>query len=222
MTWPLTATASTRERRAARFDVRRLPLAQVDDADDLDAGRLEVRRGAEPAIVGRDDERALGRLDRPEVDEAPRAVGEHHADEVVAREDERLLDRSRRDDHPRGADLDERVPVRDRDEAVLEEPDRDRGASSSTPASSARCRSSAAQCVTLCGRRAARRRRSGPLPRRSHGRHAPRPRSPPRARTPPPPMTTTSACSWTTSTRSPLAPFGSSFPSPATPRSTFS
>ena len=95
---PLTDTASTRPLWPARLDVRRLALAQVEHADDLDAGRLEVGRGSEAAVVGSEDERSLRRLDRPEVDEPPDALREHHADEVVPGEDERLLDDPARDD----------------------------------------------------------------------------------------------------------------------------
>ena len=112
---------------AAGLDVRGLALAEVDDAHDVDARRLEVGRGREATVVRRHHDRALRRLDRPQVDEAARAVGQHHADEVVAGEDERLLDDTGRDDDALRADLDERVAVRDRHEAVLEEPDRDRG-----------------------------------------------------------------------------------------------
>ena len=69
---------------------------------DLDAGGLEVGRGGEAAVVDREHDGALGRLDREAVDEAAGGVGQHHADEVVAREDERLLDDPARDDRRGG------------------------------------------------------------------------------------------------------------------------
>ena len=87
---------------ALRLDRRAAGLAEVDDAGDLDAGRLEIGGGGEAAVVDREHDRALARLDREPVDEAAHGVRQHHADEVVAREDERLLDDPARDDR-RGA-----------------------------------------------------------------------------------------------------------------------
>ncbi len=111
---------------ALRLDRARLALAEVDHAGHLDPRRLEVGRRLQPPVVDRQHDGALGGLDRPVVDEAAHTVGEHHADEVVAREDERLLDDpARHDDAPR-AELQEQVAVRDGDETLLEEADRDR------------------------------------------------------------------------------------------------
>ncbi len=97
----------------------------------------------------------------------------------------------------------------------------DAGESSSTPAARARARSSAARpCPS--GSASSVPPTAGPssttitrAPSAAASVAASRPDLPP-------PITTTSACSWTTSTRSRRDPFGSSFPSPATPRSTFS
>ena len=72
--------------------------AQVIDARNLDTGALEADGGLSPGLVDRHDDGALSWTDCPILDEPARALGEHHADEVVAREDERLLDRPRSDD----------------------------------------------------------------------------------------------------------------------------
>ena len=112
---------------AACLDVRRLLVAKVENADDVDAGGGQIGGRGEASVVGRDDVGPLRGTDRPEVDESPDGLREHHVDEVVAREDERLLDRPCRDDDLPGADPDERVAVRDRDQAGLEDADRDGG-----------------------------------------------------------------------------------------------
>ena len=81
----------------------------------------------ERLVVGAEDDRPLAGLDREVADEPAHAVGEHHADEVVAREDERLLGRAGRDDDPLGAEaVEDRAGV-DRDEAALPDPERARG-----------------------------------------------------------------------------------------------
>ena len=56
-------------------------------------------------------------------DQAQRAVGEHHADEVVAGEDERLLDRAGRDHDPLRAHAQQQVAGLDRDEPALVDAD---------------------------------------------------------------------------------------------------
>ena len=43
-----------------RLDRRASALAEVDDPGDLDAGRLEIGRGLEAAIVDREHDGALG------------------------------------------------------------------------------------------------------------------------------------------------------------------
>ena len=102
-------------------------VAEVDDAGDLDSGGLEVGGRLQAAVVDREHDGPLGGLDREAVDEATHGVGQHHADEVVAGEDERLLDDPRCDDDAVGAELEQQVAVGDGHEALLEEADRDRG-----------------------------------------------------------------------------------------------
>ena len=156
MTRPLIATDSTRERRPRGLDVRRLALPQVDDAHDVDAGRLQVGRGREPAVVGRQHDRALRGLDRPEVDEPPHAVGKHHADEVVAGKDERLLHDAGRDHDPARLGSSRACrrtrPARSRTRRA---PIATAGARSSTPASTAPWRSSAALALPARSARSA-------------------------------------------------------------------
>ena len=111
VTRPLTATDSTRAATAAGLDVRGLRLAEVEDADDVDPAASRSAAAARPRSsavttnarsAGLTDHRLTRRRD---------AVGQHHADEVVAREDERLLGDTGRDDDLLGADLDQRVAV---------------------------------------------------------------------------------------------------------------
>ena len=72
---------------------------QIGDQRDVDAGRLQIERGAVGAVVrGRDDD-ALADLDAVAVAVTPRGVGEHDARPVVVREDERALDRAGREHH---------------------------------------------------------------------------------------------------------------------------
>ena len=109
----------------ARRDPRRRAVAQVDDGRQIDAGALEPAGDArERALVGADHDRAPARADRPVVDEPLDGRGQHHADEVVAGEDERLLDRARRDDDPAGADPMEDGAGVDRDEPALVDAER--------------------------------------------------------------------------------------------------
>ena len=86
--------------------------------------RSELVDDRQRPVVGADHDGALARLERPEVHEPPDAAGQHDPDEVVAREDERLLERSRGDDDPLGAEAVEDPAGVDRDEAALEDPDR--------------------------------------------------------------------------------------------------
>ncbi len=111
---------------ALGFDRGAALLTEVDDACQLDAGSFEVGSCLEAAIVDGQDDGPLAGLDREPVDEAAHRVRQHHADEVVAREDERLLDDPARHDHPVSAELEQEVAVRDGHETLLEQPDRDR------------------------------------------------------------------------------------------------
>ena len=105
----------------ARRDPRRRAVAQVDDARQLHAGALEPAGDArERSLVGADHDRPPARADRPFVDEPLDGRGEHHADEVVAGEHERLLDRPPSPDHdPARADPMEDGAGVDRDEPAL-------------------------------------------------------------------------------------------------------
>ena len=109
-----------------RFDRGVALLAEVDDVRDLDACGLEVGGGLEAAVVGCQDDGPLARPDREAVDEAAHGIGQHDADEVIAGEDERLLDDPARHDDAMGAVLDQEVAVGDRHHALLEQADRDR------------------------------------------------------------------------------------------------
>ena len=71
-----------------------------------------------------EDDGALAGLDREVADEAAHAVGEHHADEVVPREDERLLGGAGGDDDPLGAEPVENGAGVDGNEAALPDPER--------------------------------------------------------------------------------------------------
>ena len=93
-------------------------LAQVRDGDDLDAGGLQRASCLEPAIRGGGDHRARPRRDAVERDQPPHAAGEHHAGQVVAREDERLLDDAGGEDELAGADLMQGGGLPDGDEPV--------------------------------------------------------------------------------------------------------
>lgn len=205
----------------ARLDVRRLLVPKIEDADHVDARLGQIRCRGVPAVVGRDDEGALGGLDRPEVDKAPYGLGKHHADEVVAREDERLLHDPGRDHHPPGADLHERVAVGHGDEAVLVDPDRHRRRQNGhARGDRVLAQGGRPHATVVIGEEGTA--DGGPFvdeddvpTARCALIAASRPAWPP-------PTTTTSACSWTTSTLSRGAPSGSSRPSPAARRRTFS
>ena len=109
--------------------------------------------------------------------------------------DERLLHRAGRDDDARGTDLDERVAVRDRDEALLEEPDRDRRREQLDAGLVGAPPKLVGPRDGRLGRRAARRRQPGPSSTTIT--RSPRPAAAIAASSPdsPPPITTTSVCS---------------------------
>ena len=156
----------------------------------------------ETAIVDREDDGTLGGLDREPVDEAPHCVRQHHADEVVAGEDERLLDDPARDDDAVGAELEQEVAVGDRHEALLEQADRDRGREqldARLDGAAAELRSSA---DARRGRRAARRRRRSPRRSRRPTRHPAAAAIAASSPAWPPPITATSTWRFSTSTRS--------------------
>src|SRR6185503_12282881 len=88
---------------AARDDLADALTPEVVDADQLDACLSERGRGLAARIIHGHDDRLLGRLDAPVLDQPTNSVREHHPDEVVPREDERLLDRPRGDDDSLGA-----------------------------------------------------------------------------------------------------------------------
>ena len=106
------------------LDRRAAALAEVDDPRDLDTRGLEVGGRIQAAIVDREHDGALSRLDREAVDQAPHGVGQHHPDEIVAGEDERLLDDPAGDDDAMRPVLEQQVAVGDGNEALLEEADR--------------------------------------------------------------------------------------------------
>src|SRR5205085_7352443 len=80
--------------------------------------------GPEPGGGGRDDRRALPWLDRPIGDEVPDGPRQHDPGQVVAREEERLLDRARGDDDAPGAEAVEDRSGCNRDETALVDADR--------------------------------------------------------------------------------------------------
>ena len=95
---------------------RRRP--HVGHGEHADARLLEGERRSDPSVGRRRDHGALAGLDPVEGDQPAGAARQHHAGNVVAREDERLLDRARRVDVVAGADLVQRVALPDRDEPV--------------------------------------------------------------------------------------------------------
>src|SRR5438094_2599973 len=111
----------------ARSELARRSRAEVDAFDDARAGSLELIGDREPAVVGGHDHRPLARLQRPLVDESPRRLRQADADEVVAGEHERLLERSRCDDDPLCAEAIQDTAGVDGNETALVDPDRSRG-----------------------------------------------------------------------------------------------
>jgi hypothetical protein len=78
-------------------------------------------------LVQGHDDGLLGRLDAPLLDEPADGVGEHHTDEIVARENERLLDRPGRDDDLLGTVAVQDAARVDRDEPAFPDPERATG-----------------------------------------------------------------------------------------------
>ena len=85
---------------------------------------LELVRDGQRVVVRTEDDSALAGPDREVADQPAYAVGEHHADEVVPREHERLLARTGRDDDPLRAEAVEHRSGVDRDEPALPDPER--------------------------------------------------------------------------------------------------
>ncbi len=109
---------------ALRGELARPRVAEVDRLGDLDADLLELLGDRHGLVVRPEHDRPLAGLDREVADESANAVGEHHADEVVPREDERLLGRARRDDDPLRAEAIEGRAGIDRNETALPDPER--------------------------------------------------------------------------------------------------
>ena len=100
-------------------------LAQVDDLGDLGTGLLEQGDGVQRAVVGGHDDRSLAGLQRPASDEPAHGLRQDDPDQVVAGEDQRLLDRARGDDDLPGAVAEEHVAGVHRDEPAFEDAERD-------------------------------------------------------------------------------------------------
>jgi hypothetical protein len=109
---------------AAGDDLADALAPQVVDAVDPHACLLQGGGGLAPRFVHGHDNGLLGGLDAPVFDQPAHAVGEHHPHEVVAREDERLLDRPSRDDDLLGAEPVEDVARVDGDEPAFPDPER--------------------------------------------------------------------------------------------------
>ena len=147
-----------RRERAAPPVSRRAASAVCAD----DGARPRRRPARAAALVERSSASAatttarVPGLERPVVDEPANGARQHHADEVVAREDERLLDRARRDDDPPGADAVEHVARVDRHEPALVDRERTRRREHLVAGASwlAR-RSSTSSTLALGGRRGA-------------------------------------------------------------------
>ena len=102
-------------------------VTKVDDLRDLDPDLSELVGDRERVVVRAEHDRALAGLDREVANQAPHAVGEHHADEVVPGEDERLLGGAGRDDDPLRAEAVQNRAGVDRDEPALPDPESARG-----------------------------------------------------------------------------------------------
>ena len=105
-------------------ELARPDLAEIDDLRDLDARLHELVRDRQRVVIGAEHDRSRAGPDREVPDEAPDAVGEHHADEVVPAEHERLFGRAGRDDDPLGTEAIEQRARVDRNEAALPDPER--------------------------------------------------------------------------------------------------
>ena len=108
---------------SARLDPPERQVTQVDNAGDHDARVAQVVDDVELALVGREHDCALARLDRVVANEPPDRLGEHDADEVVPGEDERLLDRAGSHHDPLGAVAVEDGAAVDRNEPALPDPE---------------------------------------------------------------------------------------------------
>ena len=99
-----------------------LRFAQIDDAGDLDPRRAE--RLDDVGFVRADDDCSLAGLQCPVLDQRVDCARKQHADEVVAREDERLLDHPCGDDDPPRTVAVEDLTGIDGDKAALVDTDR--------------------------------------------------------------------------------------------------
>src|SRR5207248_4122081 len=102
----------------------RVVLAEIRGGGHLYPGALEVADDRQRTVVGGDHDRTVPGLERKRSDQPPHSAGQHHADEVVSREDERLLDRSGRDDDPRRTDAQQEPTGVNRNEPALVDADR--------------------------------------------------------------------------------------------------
>jgi hypothetical protein len=105
-------------------DLANALLAQVDDLHDRSAGLLQEGNRVESALVGGDDDRAVAGLERPAPDEPTDRFRQHDPDQVVPREDQRLLDRARGDHDVGRPEAQEQGARIHRDEAALEDAER--------------------------------------------------------------------------------------------------
>jgi len=90
----------------------------------LDPHALELAR-AVAVVVGGDHHGPSAGPDRP-ADQAAGAFGQHHPDQVVARKEERLLERAGRDDDPLRAEAEEQLTRVHGDEATFVDAERPR------------------------------------------------------------------------------------------------
>ena len=109
---------------ALRLEGAQLVPAQIDDLGDLRPGAPQDLGRLDSGVVGRDDYSPLPGPDREVGDEPPDGAREHDPREVIAREDERLLDRARGDDDAPRAKPEEERPRGDGDEAAFVDADR--------------------------------------------------------------------------------------------------
>ena len=151
--------AAARGRRARGSRSRRSTDAAISTPARVSSSAARAPRSSVATTTAR-----VAGLERPVVDQPAHAAGQHDADEVVAREDERLLERARGDDDPPGAEAVEHIAGVDRDEPALVD---------------RRARAPARSPRTARRRRRASRRRAARLAARRRGTRAPRPERPP-------------------------------------------
>ena len=209
-------------RRSSALNAGLEPFAaQVGHRHQLHARVHQRQRRLEAAVADRGHHGARAGLDRPERGQPARAARQHHAGQVVAGEQQRLLDRAGGVHVAPGADLMQGAPLPDRHEAVE---GAQRRARSRAPPRRPRGRARPARARGRGRpRRAAARRARGPRRTAPCRRPARRRRS--RADSPaaPPPTTSTSAWRRRYSVRHSRSGWLlRSFPSPAAWRSTFS